>query len=208
MNQVLDSLSTLIRILNSQGHNPATSGNYSHRDLQDQKLIWMSRSGVDKSEFQATDFLPLDLESKKLRENQGAKPSDETSVHSAIYSMDSSINCVLHSHHPEMVILGELLKTQNSVGTLGNLELIKAFKGIKTHDAEVAFLSFSNTQDMEQLSQEIKTTWAKQNKLPIVGVILRRHGVYLWGDSVSSAKRSLEAAQSIAKFLLLERGLL
>jgi len=212
MNNPKQSLVDLIKHLHQRGHNPATSGNYSLRELSHEsngQVIWMSKSGVDKSIFQTSDLLELSLINGQVLNQDvklnGVRPSDETQVHVAIYQLEPSANCILHSHHADLLILGELF-SQDEVIKISNLEIIKAFSGVKSHEEEIYILSIENTQDMEQLAKKIKNLWPNDKK-KFVAILLRRHGVYVWGDSVQSAKRHLEALESIANFLWKETQL-
>ena len=55
----MKKLANLIRVMNTQGHNPATSGNYSLRSHIDPEIAFVSESGIDKSTFTEENFLPL-----------------------------------------------------------------------------------------------------------------------------------------------------
>lgn len=53
-----ERLCAVIRQLHTQGKSPATSTNYSF--LDEDQVIFVSRSGVDKSQFQPEDFIAVD----------------------------------------------------------------------------------------------------------------------------------------------------
>ena len=52
-----EQIAETIRHYNAKGWSPATSTNYSFKD--DEGTIWVSRSGVDKSQFTANDFITV-----------------------------------------------------------------------------------------------------------------------------------------------------
>ena len=56
--QLKEAIAETIRAINTKGWSPATSTNYSFVD--EEGTIWVSRSGVDKAHFQATDFITID----------------------------------------------------------------------------------------------------------------------------------------------------
>ena len=47
----MKKLAALVRVMNTQGHNPATSGNYSLRSKTTPEIALVSESGIDKSKF-------------------------------------------------------------------------------------------------------------------------------------------------------------
>ena len=55
-----EALAALIQTLNQRGWSPATSTNYSFIDEHQQ--CWVSRSGVNKAHFEATDFMTIDTD--------------------------------------------------------------------------------------------------------------------------------------------------
>ncbi|MDH4467537.1 MAG: methylthioribulose 1-phosphate dehydratase [Bacteriovoracaceae bacterium] len=203
-----DLLVNLIRKLNDQGHNPATSGNYSLREDLESNIILVSQSGIDKSEFTKSNLLEVDLNSGKLIQKidleKNLKSSDETAVHLAIYQ-NTQAKCVLHSHLLEIVLLAELFPHSNQIEISG-YELLKAFKGVKSHEEVVAIPCLENSQDMSLVSQSVRKLF-RQLSPTTFGLILRKHGIYVWGSSVSEAKRHLEAFEYLAIFLLAQRNL-
>jgi methylthioribulose-1-phosphate dehydratase len=88
-------LAETIRAYHQKGWSPATSTNYSFIE-NDQ--IWVSRSGVDKSEFSENDFIPIDNAGKVQVPFEGIKPSDETMIHVLIYRLFPEAKVILHSH--------------------------------------------------------------------------------------------------------------
>lgn len=201
-------LAELVRVLNSKGHNPATSGNYSTRSKIYQNGIWISESGIDKSLFTGKNFLLVDQDSGNFLgeyQNSGRKASDETAIHLAIYR-SSLAQCVLHSHILESILFAEIYSGSEVINIRG-LELLKGFKGIQSHEEEIKIPCFQNSQDISNLAKNIEKQLAQVRAF---GFILRGHGIYVWGDSVSEAKRHLEVFEYIFKyhFLAKQAGIL
>lgn len=196
-----EKLSALIRKLNQTGHNPATSGNYSLRIPDDPDYVLVSESGIDKSVFTEANLLPVNLKTKRLHADfvgSGRKSSDETDIHLCVYQ-NTKANCVLHSHLLEGLLFANLYPNRDHLYFEG-LELLKGFKGIKTHEAKVPLLFFENTQDIEELSLRVAT---KLKEFPqTFGIILRHHGLYVWGDNVADAKRHLEVFEYLFHYYL------
>lgn len=199
LNFDMNELASLIRHLNTKGHNLATSGNYSLRNKFMQDYVLISESGIDKANFEASNFLPVHLQTKEVLKQSpylGRKSSDETAIHLAIYQ-NTNAGCVLHSHFKESLLFARLHPSVESI-TLTDLEMIKAFKGINSHEEELTFPVFNNTQDMDSLAKAITTSLSSYKNT--YAVMLRDHGIYVWGDTVKDAKRHLEAFEYIFKF--------
>ena len=197
----MKKLANLIRVMNTQGHNPATSGNYSLRSHIDPEIAFVSESGIDKSIFTEENFLPLYHNTRKMLEsyaNSGRKSSDETDIHLTIYQITKA-NCVLHSHMLDALLFADLFQDKN-FAVVKHLELLKGFKGVKTHDLEIHIPIFDNTQDIRTLAEEVKPAILSQPNS--YGLLLRGHGIYVWGASVEEAKRHLEVFEYIFKYYL------
>ncbi len=200
-NSELEKLVILIHQLNLKGHNLATSGNYSlyFKSMGDFALV--SESGIDKSKFKTSNFLPVSLTTKKILESEefrNRKSSDETALHLALYK-EAGAGCVLHSHFLESLLFARKFPGQSYLKLTG-LEMLKAFKGVKSHEETVILPAFDNTQNIDALSLKIGSA-LKESK-NCYGIMLRDHGLYVWGSSVDEAKRHLEAFEYIFKFIV------
>jgi methylthioribulose-1-phosphate dehydratase len=197
-------LADLVRKLNTLGHNPATSGNYSLRSQTNPQFALISESGIDKSLFTEENFLPLDIETREMDPSyfvSGRRSSDETDIHLSIFQMTKA-NCVLHSHMLDALLFADLFKGKN-FAALSDLELLKGFKGVKTHETQIEIPLFDNTQDIKALAEIIKPYLKLDNNC--YGLILRGHGIYVWGESVVGAKRHLEVFEYMFKYYLNKR---
>ncbi len=108
----------------------------------------ISKSGVDKSRFGIADLILIDNKGKVLSP-EGEKSSAETLIHCAVYSSFSDIGCVLHTHSVNGTVLSRAYSDREKV-IFKNYEVLKAFEGVQTHEDEVEFPIFSNTQNMEE----------------------------------------------------------
>lgn len=200
-------LADLVRRLNSTGHNPATSGNYSLRSRTSQEFALVSQSGIDKSQFQAEHFIPVMYSTGEIHDSfkrPGLKSSDETDLHLAILQ-STDAGCVLHSHFLESLLFADLFP-QNEFATLENLELLKGLKSINTHEASVRIPLFENTQDIRNLGEKVRPILkAAQNDRDVYSLILRGHGIYVWGSTVQDAKRHLEVFEYCFKYYLTKK---
>src|SRR3546814_11489717 len=107
----------------------------------------------------------------------GRSPSAETLLHVLIYRLFRRVNVVLHSHSVPAVVLTRLLGDEQLLRLQG-YELLKAFRGIKTHDSALAVPVFANSQDMGSISRQVETTTVQGS---LHGVLLRDTGPLGWG---------------------------
>lgn len=195
----LSELVGLVRELNHRGHSPATSGNYSIRSSEDLNCAYVSESGFDKSTFTEMNFIPVDIHSvKKIIESDTRKTSDETEVHLAIYRKTNA-NCVLHSHMQSALLFCDLHKGK-AFADIKNLELLKGFSGIKTHDISIQIPIFENTQDITTLSKVIEPSLTLDQNC--YAILLQGHGIYVFGKSVKETKKHLEVFEYIFSYYL------
>lgn len=195
------TLVSLIKTLNSSGHNPATSGNYSIRSQKLSDVALVSESGIDKSVFQDSNLLPVVVNNGKLYSEieAGRKSSDETGIHLAIYQATDA-KCVLHSHLLESILFADLFQDHDRIPMTG-LELLKGLKGVKTHEAEVYIPVLANSQDIGTFSENVKLVLAKEDVFT-KALLIRGHGFYVWGSSVKEAKRHLEVFEYLFKYFV------
>lgn len=179
-----EELAQTIRGLNLKGWSPATSTNYSFRD--DEGQIWVSRSGVDKSNFLASDFITVDQDGIATGEFVGVKPSAETLIHCVIYALIPETKVILHSHGVYPIVA--TAKSQSTI-TFEGYEVQKGFAGQTTHDAKVEIPVFDNTQDMIAFAETLRQN---ASRFGCHSFIMRKHGTYAWGTSLFEAKRHLE----------------
>ncbi len=197
-----EELASLVRKLNVSGHNPATSGNYSLKSKTYPDYGLVSESGIDKSQFQREHFLPVHYKTREQHPgvlHQKRKASDETAIHLAILD-SSTAGCVLHTHFLESLVFADLFPGEAML-YLEGLELLKGLKGINTHETKIALACFENTQDIIGLSERIPSVLKSQEN--IFGVMLRGHGLYVWGETVAEAKKHLEVLEYLIKYKVL-----
>ncbi len=182
-------LAKTIRSYHRKGWSPATSTNYSFRKSADIPSFFVSRSGIDKSKFKPTDFIEVDLEGKPTIYFEGAKPSAETLIHAVIYDLFPSTTIVLHSHSVNSVLISEFFDREI---TFEGYEIQKAFPGQTTHDNTLHFPILDNSQDMLAFSKLMREHGAE---LKNSAFLIRKHGLYTWGDNLLDAKKHMEAME-------------
>lgn len=189
MEDLKQQLAQVIRAYHQKGWSPATSTNYSFRLPEKPDVIVVSRSGIDKSQFSAADFMEVDMQGLVLPAYEGIRPSAETLIHCKLYQLFPEMMCILHSHSVYSVL--QSMKNEQAVA-LSGYEVLKGFEGIKTHEVSVKVPVLDNTQDMIAFSETLEQ---EKERLTVPAFIMRQHGTYAWGRNLFEAKRHLETAE-------------
>ncbi|MGR8941461.1 MAG: methylthioribulose 1-phosphate dehydratase [Gammaproteobacteria bacterium] len=171
------------RIIDSKEMVPATSGNFSVR-LPD-GTIAITVSGKHKGRLQIDDIMLIDAEANSL---DGKKPSAETLLHTALYKRFPEIVCVLHPHAIHAVLVSRIFK--NAI-VLEDYELLKAFRGITTHESRVVVPIFANDQNIPRLAGEVERYLDRHDDC--YAYVIAGHGFYTWGMSIDEALRHIDA---------------
>lgn len=172
------------RELHARGWVPATSGNFSMRLNASSVLV--TASGRHKGKLSEQDFLAVDFDGKPL---DGGKPSAETLLHTRLYKRFATLEAVLHCHSRAATVLS-LLHSDAEI-CLQGYELQKAFAGVESHTGKLLIPIFDNTQAIDELADEVDRYLDSHPDCP--AYVIRGHGVYCWGDSLSACERELEA---------------
>lgn len=169
--------------LNQRGWVPATSSNFSMRLSSGQFAI--TASGYHKGALEPEAVMRVDADGKPL---EARKPSAETLLHTALYKRFPDVGVVLHTHSVQATVLSRLHQTQL---LFEDYELLKAFRGVDTHNTKIAIPIFPNDQDIQRLSAHIDRWMDAHPEVP--GYLIAGHGLYTWGRDMPEALRHVEA---------------
>ena len=194
-----EDLAQTIRNYNDKGWSPATSTNYSFKEINEQSEFFVSRSGVDKSNFIATDFIQVDKSGLPTILNPNAIPSAETIIHSLIYKLFPETTVVLHSHSVYPVLLSKHYEREVS---FEGYEVQKGFSGETTHTKVVSIPILQNSQDMRFFQEELPKI---KKEIKHHSFIIKQHGTYAWGKNLFEAKRHLETLEYLCHCKWLDR---
>lgn len=173
------------RYIHSRGWVPATSGNLSMR-LSDGRIA-ITVSGQHKGALSLEDIMLIDSEGHSL---DGKKPSAETLLHTVLYRRYPGVKAVLHPHSPNATLASRLFKDELA---LEGYELLKALRGIDTHESRVVIPIFPNDQNISRLALRVEEYIDRHGAL--YGYLIAGHGFYTWGGSIKEALRHLEALE-------------
>jgi methylthioribulose-1-phosphate dehydratase len=185
----VDALCATARWCYTQGWVPATSGNFSVRHTETGRIL-ITASGLDKGTLTPAGLLEVDLEGRVVSGN--GKPSAETGLHLVLYRARPTAGAILHVHTVWNTLLSGFNEGAGHVAIKG-YELLKGLSGIATHEHLEQVPILRNSQDYSQLKSQLADAL---NEYPDThGVLLSRHGLYTWGESVAEARRHLEALE-------------
>jgi methylthioribulose-1-phosphate dehydratase len=169
-----------------------TSGNFSAVVSAKPMRLAITSTGLDKSALAAAQFLEIDERAEVVRGH--GRPSAEAHLHVAIVRARGA-GAVLHTHSVWSSIVSEAFAAEAGL-MLEGFEMLKGLSGIGSHEYREWVPVLENSQDMPALAAKLTETLRKHSE--IHGVLLRRHGLYTWGQDLAEAKRHVE----IFEFLL------
>lgn len=193
LGEIAVGLAAVARGFHARGWLLGTSGNLSAVVQREPLRMAMSPSGIDKGELQAEQVLTID-EAAHVVGQDGGKPSDESLLHIRIVK-ERGAGAVLHTHSVWNTILSDVFAADRGIKIEG-YEMLKGLQGVRTHEHAEWVPIVENSQDMASLADTIGEALNKHKDAH--GFLLRRHGLYSWGDNLAQAKRHIE----ILEFLL------
>lgn len=197
---MLDELLNTCNYIAQRNLCPATGGNFSIRENNHMR---MSASGKDKSNLSEKDFVVCEFTGKWL--SGEGKPSAEAALHGMIYQLSEKTQCVLHTHSMSVTVLSMLPDVGDTIKFSG-YEMVKTISGFQSHEETLNLSVFDNNQDIPALAELVKKKW--QTTQFASGLIVRGHGLYSWGNSVSDAKRHMEGLEFLVECELNRKRLL
>lgn len=178
---------------------PGTSGNLAIRVEDDPLTFLVTASGRDKRKRTPDDFVLVDA-SGHLIGAQNGKPSAETLLHVEVFNRTQA-TCSLHVHTIDNNVISELYTARGEVVFTGQ-EIIKAL-GYWEEDAIVRVPIIDNHADIPTLA----AAFAPHVRSNAGAVLIRNHGITVWGETPAAAKRYLEAYEFLFSYTLKLRAL-
>jgi methylthioribulose-1-phosphate dehydratase len=169
-----------------------TSGNLSIRVSGSPLSFLVTASGKDKRKTTCEDFLLVDGDGNPA-EDTDLKPSAETLLHLEIYRRTNA-GCSLHVHTVDNNVISELYGDSREVVFKGQ-EIIKAF-GLWNEDAELRLPIIPNHADIPLLASEL----VRHIQGASGAVLIRNHGITVWGKDAFEAKKHLEAYEFLFNY--------
>lgn len=175
------------RWMSQRGFLPATSGNLSCRLTP--AHVAVTASGGDKGALREEDILVADIAVEPP-----ARASAETPLHLQLYRDRPDCGAVLHGHSLVSTLLSQARAGHDAI-LLSGYELLKAFAGVRSHDAVVEVPVIANSQDMDGLAAQVAARLLQRRPgvQPAPCYLLSGHGFYAWGETLAEARRHVEA---------------
>ena len=191
--EISEELVSVARGFHARGWLMGTSGNLSAVVEREPLQLAITASGIDKGALKTEQVLLIDDHVQLVNQTAG-KPSDESLLHVRIVK-ERGAGAVLHTHSIWNTIFSDVYADEGGVRIEG-YEMLKGLSGVRTHQYSEWLPIVDNSQDMPALADTISKTLTEHKSAH--GFLIKRHGLYAWGDDLAQAKRHVE----ILEFLL------
>jgi methylthioribulose-1-phosphate dehydratase len=171
-----------------------TSGNFSAVVAREPLRLAITASGVSKGDLTVNQILEIDSHCEVVSRTAVVRPSAEARLHVELVKLKGA-GAVLHTHSMWSTLMSERYAAAHGLAIEG-YEMLKGLEGVTTHRHREWIPIIENDQDMARLGDRVRTMLIRY---PLShAFLLRRHGMYTWGDTLSQAVRHVE----IVEFLL------
>lgn len=164
-----------------------TSGNFSAVIRRSPLRLAITASAQDKGRLRPSHVLQVDERGKVIGRTM-LRPSAETRLHLEIVRRRKA-GAVLHTHSVWSTMLSDLSAPGGGLEISG-YEMLKGLSGVTSHEHGEWVPIVENDQDMDRLARRIGETLDRHPDAH--GILLRRHGLYTWGDTLAEASRHVE----------------
>ena len=188
--KIVPDLVAIAASFHARGWMLGTSGNLSAVVNREPLCLAMSPSGFDKGSLRPEQFLMIDEHGRLLGE-QEATPSAESLLHLRIVKVRGA-GAVLHTHSISGTMLSDLYASAGGFAIEG-YEMLKGLEGVTTHEHREWLPIIENSQDMIALAGRVEEVLREHKAAH--GFLLRRHGLYAWGDTPAQAQRHVESLE-------------
>jgi methylthioribulose-1-phosphate dehydratase len=181
------------RRFDARGWVLGTSGNFSAVLRRDPLYLAITASGSHKGDLIPEQVLEIDAAGAVTGPRTG-KASAETRLHVEVVRARGA-GAVLHTHSMWSTLLSD---RHASVGgfAIEGYEMLKGLEGVSTHEHREWIPVIENDQDIARLAGRVRRVLDEQPAAH--AFLLRRHGLYTWGETLAQAVRHVE----IVEFLL------
>ena len=197
----LQALVEVARDFHARGWMAGTAGNLSVRDREDTGSCWITASGHPKGRLEVHDFVRVNIHSGEVIERltEVDRPSAESSIHACLYRLFPQARACLHVHSVTASLATERHAAQGSLLPLPALEMLKGL-GVWEQNPRVFLPLFENILDVPRIAARVERRF--QSDPPrITALMIRGHGVTVWGDSLQQAYDRLEIVEFILAYM-------
>jgi methylthioribulose-1-phosphate dehydratase len=178
-----------------------TAGNLSAR--MPDGSFWITASGRNKGQLSLGDFIRIAPDGTVLEQpSADVRPSAETSIHQAIYSLFPDAQACYHVHSIEANLVSRF--SDGDTLPLPPLEMLKGL-GVWEENPNVAIPVFANHLEVPRIAGDICERF-KATSPPMSVLLIRNHGVTVWASSPEVAHNYLEVAEYIFRYMVAARN--
>ena len=187
-------LAAVGRRLYARGWVLGTSGNFSAVVSRSPLRLAITASALPKGALRASDILECDAHGRVVAPRRArGKPSAETLLHVEI-ARRRGAGAVLHTHSVWSTMLSDAWPSgpgdNDAALTIEGYEMLKGLAGVMSHEHRELVPIVDNDQDMTRLARRVGDTLDRHPAAH--AFLLRRHGLYTWGESLADAERHVE----------------
>jgi methylthioribulose-1-phosphate dehydratase len=184
---VANELASIGRRFYARGWVQGTSGNFSAVVSRDPLRLAITASSVHKGQLREAHILEIDEALEIVGTHQRA-PSAEARLHIEV-ARRRGAGGVLHTHSIWGTILSGV-SPHREVLSIDGFEMLKGLSGVRTHTHVEHIPIIDNDQDISRLATVVGETLERNPEAH--AFLLRRHGLYTWGDTLADAERHVE----------------
>lgn len=187
--KIAAELAAVGRRFYSRGWVLGTSGNFSAVVSRTPLRLAITASSLPKGTLGPSDILECDEHARVVGKSKGT-PSAETLLHVEI-ARRRGAGAVLHTHSVWSTMLSDAWASGPDVAvTIEGYEMLKGLAGVTSHEHREHIPIVDNDQDMARLARRVGETLERHPAAH--AFLLRRHGLYTWGESLADAERHVE----------------
>jgi methylthioribulose-1-phosphate dehydratase len=186
--QTASQLAAIGRRVYARGWALGTSGNFSAVVSRRPLRLAITASSVAKGALRASDILQCD-EDGRVVWGRSRKPSAETLLHVEI-ARRRGAGAVLHTHSVWSTMLSGQAGQAGQALVIEGYEMLKGLSGVTSHEHRELVPILDNDQDMPRLARRVGETLDRYPEAH--AFLLRRHGLYTWGETLADAERHVE----------------
>jgi len=177
------------------------SGTGGGISIKKENTIYLAPSGVMKERLQENDMFELNADTFEITKdptnvnvttNKPLKPSECMHLFELAFKYRNA-GAVLHSHGIETLFAGRMF---GDVFECSNYEMIKGIKGMN-NDEVLKIPIIDNVRFEKDLVEQVRGAMFAFPNSP--AVIVRDHGIYIWGDTWEQAKSQAECLHYLFK---------
>src|SRR5262245_39975157 len=212
--EVRSQLAGIGRRFYTRGWALGTSGNFSAVVSRRPLKLAITASSVPKGRLSAADILTCGedgvvlasvskrsskarSESAARRRSESRRPSAETLLHLEI-ARRRGAGAVLHTHSVWTTVLSDVHSAAGGFAIEG-YEMLKGLTGVSSHEHREWLPILDNDQDMPRLAAQVGALLDARPE--VHAFLLRRHGLYTWGETLAEAERHIEILEFLFETL-------